>query len=567
MPSAPPSRRVLSAVRRIGLMTALVAPAAAQASRPTLSVAVNAPLRVLVLRSSGKALEGAHVTLFSGPRHGLPWHELDEVDPIQPATATTDIRGEALVACDQPGGTLLVEHESGLGAVRFDVQANSLVRVDVEPCAELRPALEPGATPPRQLELALALQVPGGGLVPIGKRVGPTLVLPAGRWHYLGNCGGRLCDGLVALLPAQRLAITPPDPSTELKVLLPVEANSKVRSFAVRLGDWPMDLPVEADGGVRIPGGRDLRRALVIERRERVTLFDQIWLDASSSRPLHYVPPRVDILPITLQGNGLEPLVGALVLGMRRVGERATPRSLARSDAAGSAFLARPPGREATSYCVIAPGRAFAAIALEADAASDLVQLGPEHQVLVRTLIRGGAPAPGMRFQVRPSDAPWFVRHLVTGPHGETILGGLGVGETAFELEEPGYVRQTELHHFVAGPLPSAEPARITLEAEPGALVQGRVISPENIPLRGANVTLRDTTGLTGVRERHVATDGEGRFRFDGLPDHHYTLSASLEVAGRTISGQLHGVQPGDNEWSIVVRSEDPLPPGRKDQR
>lgn len=515
------------------------------------------PIRILALRSDGKPLVAAQVTFVPGHRHGLPWPELDAAAQDAPALATTDAKGEARLQANRPG-TLLVEHASGLCGVRFDVAVGTFVRIDVETGAEVR-----AAEADSELVLALALEAPDGRRTLVGTRSGKRLVLPAGRWHYLGTCGGRLCDGYVDLVAAQSANLRPPSAASEFMVRLPTGAATKDRTFAVRVPDWPVDLPASADGLVRLPGGRDVRRAILLERRTTITLFSELWLEASSARSVEAVPQDVELVPVQFATTTGGVRTATCVASLQRTGDRILPRSISLGDEHGRAWLARTPGAAGTRFCVVADGHAFAAGSLPADAPDLVVKLAKEHPLTVRIVRTGGEAAPGLHFVVRSDAEPWFVRRFVSGRNGATTIAGLSADPAHVELTEPGSVEVRENVPFPNGDAPR----EVVLQATSGTGLRGRVFTDDARPAVGIGVTVRDTTGALGFRERLVTTDAEGRFVFEALPDQLYTISASFERAGRTFSGQLRGVQPGADEWRLEVKCEDPVPPSRKDAR
>src|SRR5262245_66133494 len=62
------------------------------------------------------------------------------------------------------------------------------------------------------------------------------------------------------------------------------------------------------------------------------------------------------------------------------------------------------------------------------------------------------------------------------------------------------------------------------LLGQSGAALQGRVFDPSGAVLRGATISVRNSS--TGF-DRSVATDGEGRYHVDGIPARTYDVTVA----------------------------------------
>ena len=65
-------------------------------------------------------------------------------------------------------------------------------------------------------------------------------------------------------------------------------------------------------------------------------------------------------------------------------------------------------------------------------------------------------------------------------------------------------------------------------------IITGRVVGPDNQPLRGASVVLSEKTLLVTTPKAKTTTDEKGEFRFTGHNLYHLYLEASQEGIGTT---------------------------------
>ena len=92
-----------------------------------------------------------------------------------------------------------------------------------------------------------------------------------------------------------------------------------------------------------------------------------------------------------------------------------------------------------------------------------------------------------------------------------------------------------------------------------------RAVLPGGKPARGAVITVQDPGAAPGAdRWTAIAGDG-GQFEFLGLSENiPLRLSARANAGGRAYISGKHRVEPGETEWVIALKSEDPTMPGRR---
>ncbi len=150
-----------------------------------------------------------------------------------------------------------------------------------------------------------------------------------------------------------------------------------------------------------------------------------------------------------------------------------------------------------------------------------------------------GVPLPEALVELRPSFEPFAVesrdldayQDARTGPDGHFRFDDLRRG-AHFDLrtEHQGYVPAS-----AQVDVPAPEP--LAIEMKPGRTLAGRVTGPAGEPVPGARLTLREEMvfRLPGGESKVSSsrdlggTDGEGKFRLDGLPG---TVDLAVSAAG-----------------------------------
>lgn len=514
--------------------------------------AQSTPREILgrVRSESGRGIAGARIVFLPDAPHGLPWlAALDAPPPPQELRSGADGRFRSEVGAS--AGALWVETEDGLGALVERVVAGAPLMVVARPLGEV--SRYDGS------ELAARLRwLPRSGRsIPLGERRGERLRLPPGRLALLVEEEGRLVETRVDVPSGLRLAIGLPD---DRGPQLPPElAADPTTRWSLRR--WPELAETRRDG--RLPR-LQTHDSLVVRRTEAEGLrFASCW---SGDRTLAPAFPAGEWRSVRVVGG--EPrvtLVGARVLtiAIAAGGVRVIAESWSDGDGLAHGFLAAERG-EPHRLVVLTRDGAVHGDAIEilpSDTTAPAVLTVPAAEGLRVRIVddAGEAIADAAVTLVDPAEGA-LDRSFASDARGIVSLVAVHHGDVTLRVDSGRHVPA----EFVCGSTEPRDSLRELVLAR-GRPLDVRVLLPDGSPAIDVDVELRDPGGTTGVTPRHAATDGEGRCRFEGLPDGSYALFASAMPGGITWSGRRIGAQPGEEEWAIVVRSEDPALPGRRD--
>lgn len=216
------------------------------------------------------------------------------------------------------------------------------------------------------------------------------------------------------------------------------------------------------------------------------------------------------------------PAAGAVVTGRPRLDPGQAPATT-RADAEGRFALRQlAPG----SWLLTAsrPGSAPAEGEAPAGAAGVRLRLAGGGRLVGRVRDgRSGAPIAPFTVVVQGSETRTV---SVIAPGGGYELDALALGPAVVSVVAPGYAPSPERR--VAIPAPPGT-ASADFELSPGGRLAGMVVERgTRRPLAGATVALEGAPDAEAVPVRNeVATDGEGRFELEGLPDRPGSLMAS----------------------------------------
>ncbi|MCC6783470.1 MAG: carboxypeptidase regulatory-like domain-containing protein [Planctomycetes bacterium] len=517
--------------------------------------AQSAPREILgrVRTESGRGVEDARIVFLPDAPHGLSWlAALDAPPPPQEFRSGADGRFRSEVRAG--AGALWVETADGLGALVERVVAGAPLMVVARPLGEV--SRYDGS------ELAAQLRwLPRSGRsIPLGERRGARLRLPAGRLALLVEEADRLVETRVDVPSGLRLAIGLPD---DRGPKLPPElAADPTTRWSLRR--WPELADARRDG--RLPR-LQAHDSLLVRRTEAEGLrFASCW---SGDRTLALAFPAGDWRSVRVVGGEPRvPLAGARVLtiAIAAGGVRVLAESWSDGDGLAHGFLAAE--RDEPHRLVVLTrdgavhGAAIEVLQSEAapEAAPAELAMPAADELRVRVVdAAGGAIADATVTLVDPAERA-LDRAFASDARGIVALVAVPRGAVTLRVDSGRHVPA----EFVCGPTEPRIPLRELVLAQ-GRPLDVRVLQPDGSPAIDVDVELRDPSGTTGITPRHAATDGEGRCRFEGLPDGSYALFASAMPGGITWSGRRIGAQPGEEEWTIVVRSEDPALPGRRD--
>lgn len=498
-----------------------------------------------VRSESGRPIEGARVSFLSDPIHGLSW--LAAIDPPPAAIeGRSDGDGRFNLRTPSPTGALLVEHTDGLGAVVERVAAQAPVPVVIRPLAELRRA---DGAPLRAWLRAL----PRNGVgVPIGRREGQALRLPAGRWLLLVEDGDRRVELRVELLSGRSQTLTVPRRDPEV-----ADAPSPGIGMTAHAARW-----LEA-GDLLAAGSMPAMAAPVawigrVRQAEGTHLF-RAW----SNQPRL---PAVTSLPawraLTVTDADGAPLAGARVLGVIEPAGGASVVSESASDARGVAAVALPDDRTTPTWIVVIRASSAPRALLWTEPGREpppTIALTAGASRRVRVQDGDGRGIADARVELRAPGPAFMDRVFRTDAQGFAVLTDVPAGVLRLRVDSGRHVPcATEVPAAaITAPIP-------LIALDDGVAIHGRVILGPDAPAADVDIELRDPSGNSAMRPRFAVTDREGRFRFEGLADGTYTLFATAAPDGITWSGQRIGAQPGDDEWTLLLTSEDPQPGTRR---
>ncbi|HNS00147.1 MAG TPA: carboxypeptidase-like regulatory domain-containing protein [Planctomycetota bacterium] len=132
----------------------------------------------------------------------------------------------------------------------------------------------------------------------------------------------------------------------------------------------------------------------------------------------------------------------------------------------------------------------------------------------------------------------------VSDKDGAFTLRGIAPGEYTIEAHHDGYAAARSPALAVREDAP---PEPVALQLAKGLALSGSVVLPDGARAAGAVVALSGPE-----KQARARTDGEGRFRFEGLVPGAYTLQA---LAGRGIRSAPLAVILADRDQEVVLRS------------
>lgn len=516
------------------LLVGLLAPVRAQETGEVLG---------LVRTESGRPVAGARVRFVPDRSRGFAWR----LPPDAPAPAVIGrSRSDGRFRFDAPtgSGTLVVEHESGLGAVVHHVATGAAVPVVVRALGSVRRA--DGRPFAAQVRLLL-----DDGSVWLDPLQGTELRLPAGRWLLLVDTGGSRQEVSAAVRPGTEVEIAPTSTAGHL-----VAAPDAAR---IELGRWPGLEARDAAGRLPALGGPDVLAA-VAEPEPGLEVHAQGWVEPRGVVRLPVVEGEVRRFSIV--GPAGEPVAHAEVLTL--LAGPGPARIVAHARVTGGAGRVWAPADLAADesvrpvVVVLAPGLRPGLV--ELDELPDTMRLAAAHPMRFRLEGASGQMVAGASVVCRSPQDPLLDRRVVSDDRGVVhVPDAAGESLTVVVHSAEHLPREVVL--------PTAETGVPLVTLVPGREVKGVVrMVPDRLG-DTIEVQLRDTAGTFGVPPRTVVADADGAFRFGGLPDGIYTLFAQTTVDGVTWSGILRGVQPGRDEWTLQLRSEDPAPPGARRDR
>lgn len=182
------------------------------------------------------------------------------------------------------------------------------------------------------------------------------------------------------------------------------------------------------------------------------------------------------------------------------------------------------------------------------------IVLEPSARVSGRVVDERGDAVPGAVVTVRAADAVLPVgmdgRLVDADASGAFELHDLAAGRLALAAMARGYLTSEAVLLDLAA-RSSIDDVQLTVRR--GASIEGRVVTPSGQPAMAARVSLRGPLRPDQMLEREVAgfaqTDGEGRYRLEGVSPGPQTIAASQD--GYQSALREVTVQPGPNQFDL----------------
>jgi hypothetical protein len=417
------------------------------------------------------------------------------------------------------------------------IAAGAPTRVTLAACARVRALID---APGRLHVLALLAEAPVLlDALPVARD--RAVELPAGRYRLLLQAAGRLGEHECQLAAGSELELPPP-PAPERFLELPGGFTGQV----FPAGWFPAVVLPVAGARVGVPPGPPPRVLVAHSAHGSVTIVQRVVFSAAAGALRLPDPPR--------EWRSLAPQDPAA----EGDGWRFSVEPLAR----GLEVVAFAPGTDPVRLPVAGPNGAF----LVWPRARAPLWLAGDRDHRYRTLAgasvhveveAGGAgEALAAELALVHREQPWLRLRAPLDARGRAHVAHLPPGEVTLHITSSDFrPERRELE------LADGETRRLRIALRTGARLSGQAFLPDGRPAARAIAELRDPANARDVEPQRTFADRDGRFVFGGLPDDAVlTLWVSLELEGRTWSGQLRGVQPGD-DCRLDLRLEDPAPP------
>lgn len=494
-----------------------------------------------VRTESGRGVAAARVVFVPDPRHGLSW--LAAIDGPGEALSTTTLRdGRFRLAVSAPSGALLVETDDGLGALVERVATGAPIAVEARPVGEI--ARDDG----KALDVLVRWLARSGSPVPLGRRTGAAIRLPAGRHALLVRDGERLVEARIDVASGSRHRL-----ALSARREQAIAAGAGV---SWRLARWPEAGDFDGGGPSVVLLAPD--RVLRLRREAEGTRIATSWT-ATDAVPPAFPDGSWRLVRVVAARSG-EPLPGARVLTVvvsaGGIDVLAEARTDANGAAAARAGAAPDPWRR---IVVIAPSGAVAGLGLDPVVEQgDPIVIDDDAVRRIRLVDEDGTAVADARVVLADDAMPFLTRSFRADARGIVTLVALPRREVELHVDSGRHVPRG----ITLAPREGDQDLAEFVLAR-GLAVEVRVVRTSGEAAADVDVELRDPGGALGIEPRVAVTDAAGRCRFEGLPFAAYTLFATHAPDGVTWSGRRAGVQPGAEEWTIELRSEDPPPPDR----
>lgn len=508
------------------------APALAPALLAMAVAAQDAAVVGSVRSASGRPIADARVTFVPDSTTGVAW--LDQHRPAAPpVSGRSDERGRFRIAADATSGCLVVEHDSGLGAVLDHCSPGSARLVVVEPLGALR--LGTGA------EFAADVLLLRGAdeHVVLGRRAGRELRMPVGDYLLLIESAGAHAIARAHVRSGQTLDLDTASAMSAPRLRLPGGATCTPAS-------WPgLVLRPDPDGFVHLPQVRGIGVVRCIDAAG--ARVEDLWYGADSgvlSWPIAGDAPSRELTVRNADGSAAASVLVCAIDEQDDL-QRVRARVWTASDGTARLPLPEPSPAARRRLCAVHPDGTPVFAAPDAS----LIEFPRMQRTRIVVLSPDGDPLAGARVAVRDVRMP---DRVFRTDHSGRVLVPRASGSTPVLLVD----HEDHLPCEVALDAALVERGSIGLEA--GLELFGVAYVDVDRVASRVRVELRDIASRTRIGTRTTWTDEHGRFRFRGLPDASFTVFAQDERGSATWSGRLSRARPGSTEWRLDLRSEDP---------
>lgn len=484
----------------------------------------------IVRDASGQAVAGAALRFFPRPSRTAPWHEPTNRSPV---TGHTRHDGRFRLEVGVDRGCLVVDHpERGSRLTDIDSGVPSVIEL-VDPAFLRMRDGEP-----------VRWRLRSNTLEPcrVGERRGREVRVAAGSYSLLLERDDRFTLHHVRVEPG---AIIDLDFEIEgrTRTRLVVDGRSFGRISPAGFEDVTL---LVRDGEALAPMTR--HAGSVIERIEHGACTVSIEHNYDSTTAEQRVTSAFEVRTVTLPPMA----IGAQVYSIAADGSSVAVKSRCVVDATRRARYV--PTVSRASFLVVERAGFAPVILTQPIVGSPAFEFIPESRIQVRVQSPDGPLNSTARVSVLQSPLRALERSARTNLRGEASFGGLAPGYTLIRVDHPGYQPARAERMLETGD------QRVTVELQPGFSLHG-VVLRDGAPEADAIVELRSPDDPSG--SRMAATDRAGRFRFTGLAERDYTVTAQLEVAGTTWSTQIDRVLPGEEVRLVLEHEDPPLPTGR----
>ncbi|MEE2886666.1 MAG: carboxypeptidase-like regulatory domain-containing protein [Planctomycetota bacterium] len=512
--------------------------------------AQRSPHRImgLVRSDGGRPLDKAAMTFYPAPTPRLSilsaYADLT-AGPLAPIRDFSKPGGRFQLRVPSQTGALLALYPprppARLGALRLGDQATGTL--GCRPVAELAFA--------RACDLWIQAVAVDGRCYHLGKRTAvQQLRLPAGEYRFLVQEGNDKKGKILLYEFRQHLRS---GTRTQAPTAPPIErrVNLSYTDATVSLRDWPQLALPRSGGGWAYLRCTEAPVRLLARHGSCLTEF---WASKAEVPVTRGAKVEMGLALYILDPDGT-PIPDAVVTIAEQTASGWSLHAQSHTDQTGRTDM--PSKLESGWVFVWARGYATSAQAVDETKQPDQtkaeIRLRTGTKLQLRVLDQRGEPVAGAILEAIPQQA------LLRSPHrtdhlGQLSLSDLPAGQFEVQLLDPRY-RPSRVPTVLRPDISN----RLTIRADPGALLHGQVLLPDGKPAPRAVISLR------GTHHQVTIAKPDGTFQVRGLSDTDtLRISARLTHQGAAYISTNLMATPGETKWILQLKSEDPSLPGRR---